>query len=160
MEDIRDILRIPNQEVLAVTKVLTGLDLEKTDSNQCTQKKILTVMIHTKGFFLANIKCEMDWDMFEQILSGMYGGEMPPEEECSLYMNEYMNIVCGRIVSKVNTLTDSVSKLSVPEYFGENDPDFGRDEQAYHILLAYRYGQGFLRFIIQFEFQQNGGEDI
>lgn len=160
MEDIRDILRIPNQEVLAVTKVLTGLDLEKTDSNQCTQEKILTVMIHTKGFFLANIKCEMDWDMFEQILSGMYGGEMPPEEECSLYMNEYMNIVCGRIVSKVNTLTDSVSKLSVPEYFGENDPDFGRDEQAYHILLAYRYGQGFLRFIIQFEFQQNGGEEI
>ncbi len=160
MEDIRDILRIPNQEVLAVTKVLTGLDLEKTDSNQCTQEKILTVMIHTKGFFLANIKCEMDWEMFEQILSGMYGGEMPPEEECSLYMNEYMNIVCGRIVSKVNTLTDSVSKLSVPEYFGENDPDFGRDEQAYHILLAYRYGQGFLRFIIQFEFQQNGGEDI
>mgnify|MGYP004639648721 FL=1 len=160
MEDIRDILRIPNQEVLAVTKVLTGLDLEKTDSNQCTQEKILTVMIHTKGFFLANIKCEMDWEMFEQILSGMYGGEMPPEEECSLYMNEYMNIVCGRIVSKVNTLTDSVSKLSVPEYFGENDPDFGRDEQAYHILLAYRYGQGFLRFIIQFEFQQNGGEEI
>ena len=160
MEDIRDILRIPNREVLAVTKVLTGLDLEKTDSNQCTQEKILTVMIHTKGFFLANIKCEMDWDMFEQILSGMYGGEMPPEEECSLYMNEYMNIVCGRIVSKVNTLTGSVSKLSVPEYFGENDPDFGRDEQAYHILHAYRYGQGFLRFIIQFEFQQNGGEDI
>lgn len=75
-------------------------------------------------------------------------------------MNEYMNIVCGRIVSKVNALTNSVSKLSIPEYFGENDPDFGRDEQAYHILLAYRHGQGFLRFIIQFEFQQNGGEDI
>ena len=27
MEDIRDILRIPNREVLSVTKVLTGLDL-------------------------------------------------------------------------------------------------------------------------------------
>ena len=75
-------------------------------------------------------------------------------------MNEYMNIVCGRIVSKINTLTGSVSKLSIPEYFGEHDPDFGRDEQAYHIMLAYRYGRGFLRFIIQFEFQQNGGEDI
>lgn len=160
MEDIRDILRIPNREVISVTKVLTGLELEKTDSSQCTKEKVLTVMIHTRGFFLANIKCEMDRAMFEQILSGMYGDGMPPDEEQPLYMNEYMNIVCGRIVSKVNTLTGSVSKLSIPEYFGENDPDFGRDEQAYHILLAYRNGQGFLRFIIQFEFQQNGGEDI
>ena len=50
-------------------------------------------MIHTRGFFLANIKCEMDRDMFEQILSGMYGGGMPPDDECSLYMNEYMNRV-------------------------------------------------------------------
>lgn len=160
MEDIRDILRIPNREVLSVTKVLTGLELEKTDSNHCTKEKVLTVMIHTRGFFLANIKCEMDRDMFDRIISGMYGGGMPPDDEQSLYMNEYMNIVCGRIVSKVNALTNSVSKLSIPEYFGENDPDFGRDEQAYHILLAYRHGQGFLRFIIQFEFQQNGGEDI
>ena len=139
MEDIRDILRIPNREVVSVTKVLTGVDLKKTDSNQCAKEKVLTVMIHTRGFFLANIKCEMDRDMFEQIISGMYG---------------------GGIVSKINTLTGSVSKLSIPEYFGEHDPDFGRDEQAYHIMLAYRYGRGFLRFIIQFEFQQNGGEDI
>lgn len=160
MEDIRDILRIPNREVISVTKVLTGVDLEKTDSNQCTGEKVLTVMIHTRGFFLANIKCEMNREMYEQILSGMYGGGVLPDDEQSLYMNEYMNIVCGRIVSKVNTLTGSVSKLSVPEYFGENDPDYGRDEQAYHILLAYRCGHGFLRFIIQFEFQQNGGEDI
>lgn len=160
MEDIRDILRIPNREVVSVTKVLTGVDLKKTDSNQCAKEKVLTVMIHTRGFFLANIKCEMDRDMFEQIISGMYGGGMPPDEEQSLYMNEYMNIVCGRIVSKINTLTGSVSKLSIPEYFGEHDPDFGRDEQAYHIMLAYRYGRDFLRFIIQFEFQQNGGEDI
>ena len=82
------------------------------------------------------------------------------EEERALYINEYMNVVCGRIVSKINTLTDSVSKLSVPEYFGENDPDYGRDEQAYHIMLVYRNGQGFVRFIIQFEFQQNGGDDV
>ena len=102
----------------------------------------------------------MNHDMYRQILSGMYGGGMPPEEERALYINEYMNVVCGRIVSKVNTLTDSVSKLSVPEYFGENDPDYGRDEQAYHIMLVYRNGQGFVRFIIQFEFQQNGGDDV
>ena len=72
MEDIRDILRIPNREVLSVTKVLTGLELEKTDSNHCTKEKVLTVMIHTRGFFLANIKCEMDRDMFDRIISGMY----------------------------------------------------------------------------------------
>ena len=87
MEDIRDILRIPNREVVSVTKVLTGVDLKKTDSNQCAKEKVLTVMIHTRGFFLANIKCEMDRDMFEQIISGMYGGGMPPDEEQSLYMN-------------------------------------------------------------------------
>ena len=91
---------------------------------------------------------------------GSFPRPLPPEEERALYINEYMNVVCGRIVSKINTLTDSVSKLSVPEYFGENDPDYGRDEQAYHIMLIYRNGQGFVRFIIQFEFQQNGGDDV
>ena len=160
MEDIRDILRIPGREVMAVTKILAGVDLEKIDSKQCRDSDIITVMIHTRGFFLANIRCEMNHDMYRQILSGMYGGGMPPEEERALYINEYMNVVCGRIVSKINTLTDSVCKLSVPEYFGENDPDYGRDEQAYHIMLVYRNGQGFVRFIIQFEFQQNGGDDV
>ena len=37
MEDIRDILRIPNREVVSVTKVLTGVDLKKILIN--VQKK-------------------------------------------------------------------------------------------------------------------------
>ena len=81
MEDIRDILRIPGREVMAVTKILAGVDLEKIDSKQCRDSDIITVMIHTRGFFLANIRCEMNHDMYRQILSGMYGGGMPPEEE-------------------------------------------------------------------------------
>lgn len=76
MEDIRDILRIPGREVMAVTKILAGVDLEKIDSKQCRDSDIITVMIHTRGFFLANIRCEMNHDMYRQILSGMYGGGM------------------------------------------------------------------------------------
>ena len=34
MEDIRDILRIPNREVVSVTKVLTGVDLKKTPAEE------------------------------------------------------------------------------------------------------------------------------
>lgn len=160
MEDVRNILRIPNREVISVTRALAGLDLEKIDTQQCTEDKYTTVMIHTRGFFLADILCEINERMCDSIISGMYGGGMPPDSERPLYLNEYMNIVCGRIVSKVNTLTGSVSKLSTPEYCGAAEPDLEINESMHCIRLAYQNGQGLIRFIIQFDFQQNGGEDI
>lgn len=160
MEDIKEVLLVPEHEVISITKALTGLELEKMDSHKWNGKHIVVDVIHTKGFFKASIVCEMEQELFHHIISAMYGGELPPEEEQALYINEYMNIVFGRMVSKINNMTGSVSRLSPPEYCGESVPTYELSDRMNRLTLAYRTNRGLLRFTIQFAFQENGGDRV
>lgn len=160
MEDIKEVLLVPEHEVISITKALTGLELEKMDSQQWNGKHIVVDVIHTKGYFKAVIVCEMEQELFHHIISTMYGGALPPEEEQALYINEYMNIVFGRMISKINNMTGSVSRLSPPEYCGESVPVYEHPDRMHHLTLAYRTKQGQLRFTIQFECQENGGDRV
>lgn len=74
------------------------------------------VMIFTTGFFDAEIICEFTPELFECIIALMNGGLMPPMEERQLYIKEYINIVCGYAISKLNNVMGTVSRLSVPHF--------------------------------------------
>ena len=61
----------------------------------------------------------MPESMVLQIVSKMYGGGLPPDEQIPLYIKEYINIVCGHGVSSLNNTLKEVSRLSVPFYQSE-----------------------------------------
>lgn len=158
MVNIQEIPHVLDREVIFMTKALAGLELEKVDSQLWNGVNGVADVIHTSGCLEACIICEAEQNIFRHIISAMHGGDMPPAEEQALYINEYMNIICGRIVSRLNNLTGKVSKLSVPEYFGESKPACEQRKGMRQTTLAYRTEQGFIRFTIQYTFQQNGGE--
>jgi CheY-specific phosphatase CheX len=137
---------------------LAGLELEKVDSPLWNGENIVADMIHIHGYYEASILCEGDRNVFGRIISAMYGGDSPPAEEQALYINEYMNIICGRIVSKLNDLTGKISRVSVPEYFGDKRPVCDRREKLHSDEMTYQVEQGFIRFTIQYVFPKNGGE--
>jgi CheY-specific phosphatase CheX len=138
---------------------LSGLELKKVDSPIWNGENIIADLIHIYGQYEASILCEGDKDVLSYIISAMYGGGSPPAEEQALYINEYMNIICGRIVSKINDLTGETSKLSVPEYFGENRPTCDERERLQDVALTYQVKQGCIRFTVQYIFPKNGGEN-
>lgn len=59
-------------------------------------------MICTSGYLRMEIICDMPESMVLQIVSKMYGGGLPPDEQIPLYIKEYINIVCGHGVSSLN----------------------------------------------------------
>lgn len=71
-------------------------------------------MVQTRGNFASTIVCGFSPLMFDTIIKNMNGGEMPSEDEKVLYINEYVNIICGRALSEINNQMGVSSRLTVP----------------------------------------------
>lgn len=100
-----------------VTKTLVAVELQQADHPVFEGEKTYKETVHTKGALDSFIVCEFSATMFEAIVKTMYGGEMPPDPELPLYINEYINIVCGRAVSALNNETNTKTRLSVPSFY-------------------------------------------
>lgn len=138
---------------VAVTKKLTGLDIIQTDSNGWSSKNTLVETIFTSGKFDAYIICEIDMELYEYIISSMYGEGLPSEEEKILYLNEYINIICGRAVSVINNATGYASRLSVPVFYKSIEDFRGMEPKGEQKTLLYKTEKGFMRIVINYTFQ-------
>ncbi len=135
------------------TKVLTGLEINRTTESNWKGKNTLMETIYTSGNFDAYIMCEMDLELYEYIISKMYGGCIPPEEERILYLNEYINIICGRAVSVINNATGYASRLSVPTFYPCGEDFCETESKAEKKTLIYETEKGFMRIVINYTFQ-------
>ncbi len=136
-----------------ITKALTGLEMKSVAQDHWKAENTLVETIYTSGNFDAYILCELDLELYEYIISAMYGGGMPPEEERILYLNEYINIICGRAVSVINNATGYASRLSVPTFY-KSIKDFNETEsKAERKTLLYETEKGFMRIVINYTFQ-------
>lgn len=109
------------QAFVSVSQKLLGLQLQrrKQDNGIFLQHPVRQIMICTSGYLRMEIICDMPESMVLQIVSKMYGGGLPPDEQIPLYIKEYINIVCGHGVSSLNNTLKKVSRLSVPFYQSE-----------------------------------------
>lgn len=78
-------------------------------------------IVHTKGKFVSTMVCGFSEMMFDTIIKNMNGGNMPLDDEKVLYINEYVNIVCGRALSEINDMMGVSSRLTVPKLYLEAD---------------------------------------
>ncbi len=138
---------------VTITKALTGLDIKKSSRKDWNGENTLVETIYTSGNFDAYILCEMDLELYEHIISAMYGGCTPPEEERILYLNEYINIICGRAVSVINNATGYASRLSVPMFYHSVDEFDEIETRAEKRTLLYETEKGFMRIVIHYTFQ-------
>lgn len=127
-----------------VCSKLISTSVHKTEERQIDNCE--TVLIFTKGYWESSIYCVFSHSLYEKIISEMYGGEMPPEDERSLYIKEFVNILCGRAISMINNLLKESSRLSIP-FYGEEIPS---DEQRLpeEIQLCYKTEYGDMYFEI------------
>lgn len=127
------------QSFVDITKKLVGLSLQEREQPEDLLEKN-RIFIFISGFLDSGIVCAFSSELFEYIAEVMYGGALPSQEEQILYLKEYINIVCGRAVSKVNNITGSFSRLSVPYYNGEIP--IPKEERPEKIFLYYESDHG------------------
>lgn len=109
--------------------------------------------ITTRGAFCSEIICEMEKGLFESVICEGIKGQRLSQNEKELYVTEYLNVICGRVLSNMNNLLRKSSRLSVPQLFlGEISDNFGLEKK-----VSFESDRGRMNFIIHYEFTDDSG---
>lgn len=100
--------------LISVTRCLADLSVHRIREFQRQPSYDCRITLYTKGNFEAYIIWEMESELVQTIIRQMHGDGMPPLGEEMIYIKEYINIICGRVVSIINNITGNASRLSVP----------------------------------------------
>ncbi len=100
---------------VSVTKKLSSLDL-KRGLDRKLEEDVYTGSVFTLGVFEAFVFCDISSKLYDYIVYEMSDGCALTAEDKLLYIKEYMNIVCGYAVSKINNELGSACKISVPVF--------------------------------------------
>lgn len=80
----------------------------------------------------------------------MNSGEPASDDEKLLYINEYINIVCGFALSNISNKIGGSSKLTVPVFLKKGETIREKDRKSKHIVLYYETDIGVLRVTVYY----------
>ena len=141
--------KIFDDAFISISKKLISLDLRRK------KEEIISVkcmeFVKTKGKFNSTIICGFSSDIFDAIIIGMNDGKMPSEDEKVLYINEYVNIICGRALSEINNRLGRTSWLTVPMMCSDKDSIDIDDSEMENEVLFYETEFGNIEVCIYYK---------
>jgi len=101
--------------ILELTKEVVNVELveQEVQTENWDEGYVFGVEIH--GAFQASVIYHFEKTTIEGFVECLAEGMELTKEEQVLYAIEYLNITCGRALSKLNNLLERASRLSVPE---------------------------------------------
>lgn len=143
-----------------VTKRLVRIEFKKAgDEREQDEQSLLNQgcreLIETKGSMNSVVVCQFSEDLYRFITTTMNGGKVPSEEELHLYLNEYINIICGFAISQMNNLTGTKSRLSVPQYYREGEQIDVSLQKKQRQRMTYKSKYGMLHVFLFYSFQND-----
>ncbi|MDY3853615.1 MAG: chemotaxis protein CheX [Butyribacter sp.] len=159
----REICDVFDRAFGEVTEKLVHIALKKTGDNGDEDTADILLdgyreTIQTKGYINAEIVCHFSEDLFWYIVDTMNGGSTPPKEEIPLYLNEYINIICGHALSNLNNMLNKPSRLSVPSFYKEQEPITVMCDLEQAEYLSYHSKAGVLQVYICYAFESDQKE--
>ena len=141
--------KIFDDAFISISKKLRSLDLRRK------KEEIISVkcmeFVKTKGKFNSTIICGFSSDIFDAIIIGMNDGKMPSEDEKVLYINEYVNIICGRALSEINNRLGRTSRLTVPMMCSDKESIDIDDSEMENEVLFYETEFGNIEVCIYYK---------
>lgn len=141
--------KIFDDAFISISKKLISLDLRRK------KEEIISVkcmeFVKTKGKFNSTIICGFSSDIFDAIIIGMNDGKMPSEDEKVLYINEYVNIICGRALSEINNKLGRTSRLTVPMMCSDKESIDIDDSEMENVVLFYETEFGNIKVCIYYK---------
>lgn len=141
--------KIFDDAFISISKKLISLDLRRK------KEEIISVkcmeFVKTKGKFNSTIICGFSSDIFDAIIIGMNDGKMPSEDEKVLYINEYVNIICGRTLSEINNRLGRTSRLTVPMMCSDKESIDIDDSEMENEVLFYETEFGNIEVCIYYK---------
>lgn len=141
--------KIFDDAFISISKKLISLDLRRKEEEIISVKCM--EFVKTKGKFNSTIICGFSSDIFDAIIIGMNDGKMPSEDEKVLYINEYVNIICGRALSEINNRLGRTSRLTVPMMCSDKESIDIDDSEMENEVLFYETEFGNIEVCIYYK---------
>lgn len=126
---------------VVITRQLASFDLVYEECADWDIEGGFICLIHTRGAINLRVACHMNPEFSREIVSKMYGGDIDNMQEMKLYLNEYMNIVCGYAVSRLNDTTGTRSRISVPQMIvADCEENTFQEMEGEHYCFSSNYG--------------------
>lgn len=152
-----DIESIVNAVFVDITMQMISVKMQRQAEFNSLFSKDYCFEIRTEGAFISLILFEMEEKVYERIATKLEKEEKFTIQEKNLYVIEYLNVICGRILSEINDRLGKRSKLSVPiriEHEIIEQFTWSRSD------LSYRCLDGGLNIIVYIEMKDNTKEDF
>jgi hypothetical protein len=101
--------------LLSCTSKMAGLSLQETQKPPERKGAFFQGSVTTSGDQPFEIRCVLEQAVYDRIIKGMTKGKELGEEMERLYFAEYMNVVCGKIISRRNNERGEFLRVSVPK---------------------------------------------
>ncbi len=140
-----------------ITMQMVSIKMQKQEKFNSLSSEDYCFEIRTEGAFVSLILFEMEEKVYERIATKLDKNKKLTIQEKKLYVIEYLNVICGRILSKINDKLRKRSKLSVPlqiEHKVIEQFTWSRTDMSYACL------DGGLNIIVYFEMNDNTKEDF
>lgn len=141
--------KIFDDAFISISKKLISLELRRKKEEIISVKYL--EFVKTKGKFNSTIICGFSSDIFDAIIIGMNDGKMPSEDEKVLYINEYVNIICGRALSEINNRLGRSSRLTVPMLCSDKESIDIDDSEMENEVLFYETEFGNIEVCIYYK---------
>lgn len=135
---------------VSVSKKIASLNLKRNINRDLNGDDSYTGSVYTKGKFNSLVVCEISSDVYEHIIYVMNSGEPASDDEKLLYINEYINIVCGFALSNISNKIGGSSKLTVPVFLKKGETIREKDRKSKNIVLYYETDIGVLRVTVYY----------
>jgi chemotaxis protein CheY-P-specific phosphatase CheC len=102
--------------VYEVLEQMAGITTLCQSSRKMPRVKMDTVCGQINGDFHMEVQFRAEPGTFRRLASNIIGGEPEGPEEVQEYATEVFNVLCGRFVSEICSVTHTVIKFQPPQY--------------------------------------------
>lgn len=131
-----------------VTEKITGFPLEYNEE-QSELRSAQNVKIQSEGIFRASLFFSMDEDFEQAVFLGMAKNISAREELKELLIGEYINIISGHALTRINNLIGKTSRLTIP-LVGLACWD-EKEKFSQHCTVYFKSANGMMRMDMSYE---------
>jgi len=127
---------------LSCTAKMAGLSLQEAEGQPEEKREVFLGSVTTSGDQPFEIRCVAELPVYHRIVRGMSNGKDINEKMQQLYFCEYMNVVCGKIISRRNNERGEFLRISIPSVtYAEI---YGNEKQNCSVAFEFTCEEGWM----------------
>lgn len=116
MSNKLDEVEIVDNTFKDITKKVAKIEMSNIDYATFDDETSKSLVINTFGEYKITIVFYTGINVMRAITENMRKGKKAADSEINIYIKEYFNIFCGRVITTMNNITKMSAKFSVPNF--------------------------------------------